>query len=115
MPHQPMTRNIPALLARTHFGQIIDRVSQNNERFVVTKNGEAKAIILGIQDFLQTVKAPPQSVAELQEQATRGSAARLTLGEIEEEIAQVRKGQSKQQRIAQGTKQKAKSVRRINK
>jgi prevent-host-death family protein len=92
-----MTRNIPALLARTHFGQIVDRASQNNERFVVTKNGEAKAIILGIADFLQVVKAPPQSIAELQEQAAKGGAARLTLGEIEEEIAQVRTGRPKRQ------------------
>jgi prevent-host-death family protein len=100
---QPMTRNIPALLARTHFGHIIDRASQNSERFVVTKNGQAKAIILGIEDFLRVVKAPPQSIAELQEQAMKGGAARLTLGEIEEEIAQVRKGNPKQQDILQGT------------
>jgi prevent-host-death family protein len=105
---QPTTRNIPALLARTHFGQIIDRVSQNKERFLVTKNGEARAIILGIEDFLETVKAPPQSIAELQEQAMRGGAARLSLGEIEEEITQVRKGRSKQRRVAQGTEEKVK-------
>jgi prevent-host-death family protein len=102
---QPMTRNIPALLARTHFGQIVDRASQNSERFVVTKNGEAKAIILGIEDFLQVVKAPPQSIAELQEQAAKGGAARLTLGEAEEKIAQVRKRKPKQQGIVQGTEE----------
>ena len=44
--------NIPAFLARTQFGQILDRVSGNNERLVVTKKGEAKAIILGLEDFL---------------------------------------------------------------
>jgi prevent-host-death family protein len=112
---QPMTRNIPALLARTHFGQIIDRASQNKERFLVTKNGEAKAVILGIEDFLETVKALPQSVAELQEQATRGGAARLSLGEIEEEIAQVRKGRPKQRRVAQNTEEEVKGVKHINK
>lgn len=112
---QPMTRNIPALLARTHFGQIIDRVSQNKERFLVTKNGEAKAVILGIEDFLETVKAPPQSVAELQKQAMRGGAARLSLGEIEQEIAQVRKGRSKQRRVAEDTDEEVEGVKRINK
>lgn len=112
---QPMTRNIPALLARTHFGQIIDRVSQNNERFVVTKNGEARAIILGIEDFLQTIKAPSQPIAELQEQAMRGSAARLSLGEIEEEIAQVRKGRSRQRRVAQDTKEEVDGIKQLNK
>jgi prevent-host-death family protein len=102
---QPMMRNVSALLARTHFGQIIERVSQNKERFLVTKNGQAKAVILGIEDFLETVKAPPQSVAELQDQARKGDAHRLTLEEIEEEIAQVRKGKPKQQRRTQDTEE----------
>ena len=49
-----MTKNIPAFLARTQFGQILDRVSKDNERFVITKKGEATAVILGIDDFLKT-------------------------------------------------------------
>ena len=32
----------PAFIARTKFGQILERVSRNGERFVVTKKGEAK-------------------------------------------------------------------------
>jgi prevent-host-death family protein len=93
-----MTRNVPALIARTHFGQILDRVSQNSERFIVTKKGQAKAIILGLEDFLQAVEVPPQSLVELQEQARKGNARRLTLEETEEEIAQVRQRKPKQQR-----------------
>jgi hypothetical protein len=46
-----MTKNIPAFLARTQFGQILEPVSQNNERFLVTKKGQAKAAILGVEDF----------------------------------------------------------------
>ena len=41
-----MTKNVPAFIARTQFGQILDRASKNKERFLVTKKGEAKAIIL---------------------------------------------------------------------
>lgn len=98
-------RNVSALLARTHFGQIIDRVFQNKERFLVTKNGQARAIILGIEDFFQIVKAPPQSVAELQEQARKSGASRFTLEEIEEQIAKVKPGKPKQQRVPQGTEE----------
>ena len=36
-----MTKNIPAFIARTQFGQILDRVSKNNERFVVTNTALA--------------------------------------------------------------------------
>jgi hypothetical protein len=34
-----MTKNIPAFIARTQFGQILERASKNNERFLVTKKG----------------------------------------------------------------------------
>jgi prevent-host-death family protein len=100
---QPMTRSVTALLARTHFGQIIDRVSQNDARFVVTKNGQARAVILGIEDFLQTVKALPESVAELEELVRKGDTHRLMPEEIGEEI--VRGAKPKQQRVTQGTEE----------
>ncbi len=53
-----MTKSVPAFIARTQFGQILNRVAQNRERFVVTRKGEATAVILGIEDFLQTVVKP---------------------------------------------------------
>jgi prevent-host-death family protein len=91
---QIMTKNVPAFIARTQFGQILERVSQNNERFVVTKKGEAKAIILGVEDFLQATAQTPESLAALQRQAQKSGADRLTLEEVEEEIAAVRRTQA---------------------
>jgi prevent-host-death family protein len=88
---QIMTKNVPAFIARTQFGQILERVSQNNERFVVTKKGEAKAIILGVEDFLRATAETPESLAILQRQAQKSGASRLTLEEIEEEIDAVRR------------------------
>ncbi len=85
-----VTKSIPAVIARTQFGQIMDRVSQNRERFLVTKKGEAKAVILGIEDFLQAIVKTPQSLAALQKQAHKSGAEKLTLEEIEAEIAAVR-------------------------
>ena len=99
---QPMTRSVPALLARTRFGQIIDSVSKNDARFVVTKKGQARAVILGIEDFLEIVKAPPQSVAELEELVRRGDTQRVIPEEIGEEI--VRRGKPRQ-RATQGTEE----------
>jgi hypothetical protein len=37
--NRSMTKRVPALLARTQFGQILERVARNRERFVVTKQG----------------------------------------------------------------------------
>ena len=85
-----MTKNIPAFIARTQFGQILDRVSKNNERFVVTKKGEAQAVILGIEDFLQATGETPEALKRLQEEAVRSGAQKLTLEEIEKEIDAVR-------------------------
>jgi prevent-host-death family protein len=87
----PVTKSIPAFIARTQFGQIMERVSHNRERFLVTKKGEAKAVILGVEDFLHAIVKTPRSLAALQAQAKKSGADKLTLEEIEAEIAAVRK------------------------
>ncbi len=88
--NQPKTKHVPAFLARTQFGQILDRVAQGKERFVVTKNGQAKAVILGIEYFLQAIGSPPSSLAALQTQARSSGTNKLSLEDIEAEIDQVR-------------------------
>ena len=87
----PVTKSVPAFIARTQFGQILDRVSRNRDRFLVTRKGEVKAVILGVEDFLQAVVRAPKSLAALQRQARRRGTDKLTLEEIEEEIAAVRR------------------------
>lgn len=89
-----MTKSVPAFIARTQFGQILDRVTRNRERFVVTKKGEAAAVILGVEDFLHSVVKTPASMAALQAQARRSGADKLTLEEIEAEIAAVRQAKA---------------------
>lgn len=37
--------------ARAQFGQIINRIAQNNERFVITYRGEPQMVIMSISDF----------------------------------------------------------------
>ena len=86
-----MTKNVSALIARTQFGQILERVSQNQERFLVTKKGEAKAVILGIEDFMRSLVQTPESLAELQAQAKKSGADKLSLEDIEREIQEVRR------------------------
>jgi len=72
----------------------MERVSRNRERFLVTKKGEAKAVILGVEDFLQMVVKTPKSLATLQDQARKSGAEKLTLEEIEAEIAAVRRAET---------------------
>jgi prevent-host-death family protein len=84
------TKSLPAFLVRTQFGQILERVSKHHDRFLVTKNGEATAVILGVDDFLQAIAPTPESLAALHAQARRSGASRLSLEDIEAEIAAVR-------------------------
>ena len=90
----PVTKSIPAFIARTQFGQILERVSRNRDRFLVTRKGEVKAVFLGVEDFLEAVVKVPKSLVALQRQARRRGTDKLTLEEIEEEIAAVRRART---------------------
>ncbi len=90
----PVTKSVPAFIARTQFGQILERVSKNRDRFLVTRKGEIKAVILGVEDFFEAVVKAPKSLAALQRQARRRGTDKLTLEEIEDEIAAVRRAKT---------------------
>jgi len=46
---------ISALTARTQFGQILRRVRDSKERFVVGRRGQPQAVIMGVEEYLKTV------------------------------------------------------------
>ncbi len=54
-----MTRKISALTARTQFGQIMNRAVENNDRFLVERNGEPAVLILSVNDYVKTFAPPP--------------------------------------------------------
>jgi len=90
----PVTKSVPAFIARTQFGQMLERVSRNRDRFLVTRKGEVTAVILGVEDFLQTVVKTPKSMATLQRQARNHGMETRTLEEIEAEIAAARRART---------------------
>jgi len=49
-----MTRKISALTARTQLGLIMTRAVENNDRFLVERNGEPAVLILSVADYLKT-------------------------------------------------------------
>jgi len=54
-----VTKNISALIARTQLGQILERVKKNQDRFLITKKGEATAVILSVEDYLRNIVKQP--------------------------------------------------------
>jgi len=87
-----MAKVVPALIARTQFGQILRRVKQNQERFVVDRRGEPQAVIMSVEEYLKKfAKRPPAAIAALRRQAQAKGLDQLSLGEINLEIGRTRR------------------------
>lgn len=46
-----MTTVVPAYIARTQLGSLLEQVSRRKARFVITKSGKPTAVLLGASDF----------------------------------------------------------------
>ena len=51
MPKRTMTTTIPAYVARTQLGSLLEQVAKTKARFVITKNGKPTAVLMGATDF----------------------------------------------------------------
>jgi hypothetical protein len=86
-----MTRKISALTARTQLGQIMDRAIENNDRFLVERNGELAVLILSVADYVETFAPAPDWLKKCQDDAKRKGLDKLTMEEIDAEIAASRR------------------------
>ena len=87
-----VTKNISALIARTQLGQILERVKKNQDRFLISKKGEATAVILSVEDYLKNIVKQPDVLTKLQKQAKKAGTDKLSLEDIDAEIKAFRKG-----------------------
>lgn len=85
-----MTRKISALTARTQLGQIMNRAIENNDRFLVERNGEPAVLILSVTDYVKTFAPPPDWLQKSWDSAKRQGLDKLTTKEIDAEIAAAR-------------------------
>ncbi len=46
-----MTKTTPLKQARSRFSSLVDKTYRLSERFVVTKNGTPKAVVMGAEEF----------------------------------------------------------------
>ena len=91
-----MTNTISALTARTQFGQIIRRATKNNERFVVDRRGEPSVVIMSVQDYVDTFAPAPGWLKASWRNAERKGLNKLTMRQIDAEIAAARREQQRQ-------------------
>jgi len=87
-----VTKTISALIARTQLGQILERVKKNQDRFLISKKGEATAVILSVEDYLRNIVKQPDILAKLQKQAKKAGTDKLSLEDIDAEIKAFREG-----------------------
>lgn len=95
---------VSALTARTQLGQIIKRASEKNERFVVDRRGEPAVIIMGVQDYIDAIAPAPDWLKKSWDDAKRKGLDKLTMREINAEIAATRK--EKERKAARKRKSK---------
>lgn len=89
-----MTNVISALTARTQLGQIIKRATQNNERFVVDRRGQASVVIMSVKDYANTFAPAPAELRAMQQQAKKAGTSKLSMRQIDRLIADVRTGKT---------------------
>ena len=82
---------VSALTARTQLGQILRRATKNNERFVVDRRGEPSVIIMSIKDYVDTIAPAPKWLADIQAASKRRGTDKLSMRQIDAEIAKVRR------------------------
>jgi hypothetical protein len=88
-------RSITAAQARSKLGQIIRRASgKNPERFVIGLRGGPKAILMGLEDYLDTIAPANPLMAEIHAFSVANGGDKITMDEIDAEIAACRAEQS---------------------
>lgn len=95
-----MTKKIPAVTARTQFGQIMERAAVHGERFLVEKNGEPAVMILSVADFAETLAPGPGWLKEMGAESRQRGLDKLTMADIDDEIAAARRERRAQQQTA---------------
>lgn len=98
MKTSAMPNVVSALTARTQFGQIIRRVKEKNERFVVDRRGEPQAVIMSIKDYLDAIAPAPAWLKQSWAAAKRSGVATTSMRDIDAEIRRNRRAKGKKGR-----------------
>src|SRR5215467_1876348 len=94
----PVNRRIDAHVARTQFGQIMDRAVEHNERFVVERRDEPAVVIMSVRDFIRTAAPPPDWLEKAWRGAKRRGLDKLTSAAIDAEVAAYRREEKRTHR-----------------
>lgn len=91
MATKPVTLLIDALTARTRFGEIMAKAEIEQARFVVSRRGKPKVVIMSLEEYLRSVVKTPDVLVKLQMDAKNAGKDNLSDAEIDAEIQACRK------------------------
>lgn len=91
MENRPMTKLIDALTVRTRFGEIMETVEREQVRYVVSRRGKAKMVLMSVRDYLKNIVKKPDILVQLQMDAQKSGRDTISDQEIDAEIAAYRK------------------------
>lgn len=95
MEPKSMTKLIDALSARTHFGELMEEVEKGETRFLVSRRGKPKIVILGVEDYLRNIIKQPQILTTIQLSAKKAGLDKMSDAQIQSEISAYRRSRSK--------------------
>jgi prevent-host-death family protein len=89
------TNIISALDARSNFGKLLRRVSEERRSLVIEKRGTPKAILLSLSDYIRLAAPEPEILTILGEESRQKGTDKMTAREIDAVIRDTRKRRSR--------------------
>jgi prevent-host-death family protein len=84
------SRVVPALLARTNLGNLLQRVEQERRSFVIEKRGTPRAVLLSIRDYVRLAAPEPEILRIVGEESRAKGTDSLSSREIDRVIRAAR-------------------------
>jgi prevent-host-death family protein len=79
-------KTIEALEARVHFGSVMDEVEKKNTRFLVSKRGKPKIIMLSVTDYLENILKEDELLTKIHLKTKETGLDKISEEVIEKEI-----------------------------
>lgn len=86
---------VSALHARSNFGKLLRRVSEERKSLVIEKRGTPQAVLLSIRDYVRLAAPEPEVLRLLGEESVRKGTDKLTSRQIDREIAAARRARKR--------------------
>ena len=86
---------VSALHARSNFGKLLRRVSEERKSLVIEKRGTPQAVLLSIRDYVRLAAPEPEILRLIGEESVRRGTDKLTSRQIDREIAAARRARKR--------------------